>query len=81
MIKISKPEAMGVLLIKPQFEVGRTGTVGGLVKDPQVRQQAINRVIANFISAGCRIVGHIPSPIAGAKKGNVEELVCLYFPS
>ena len=72
---------MGVLLIKPQFEVGREGTVGGLVMDPQIRQNAINRVIAEFTNAGCRIVGHIPSPIAGAKKKNVEELVCLFFPS
>ena len=71
----------GVLLIKPQFEVDRTGTVGGLVKDPKIRQAAIDRVTAEFESAGCRIIGHVASSIAGAKKGNVEELICLHFPT
>ena len=80
MKRIAAPNALGVLLIKPQFEVGRDGTVEGLVKDPKIRQEAIDRVTAEFESAGCRIVGHVRSSIAGAKKGNVEELVCLHFP-
>lgn len=80
MKRIAVPNALGVLLIKPQFEVGRTGTVEGLVKDPKIRQAAIDRVTAEFEVAGCKIVGHVRSSIAGAKKGNVEELVCLHFP-
>ena len=81
MKRIAAPNALGVLLIKPQFEVGKTGTVGGLVKDPKIRQAAIDRVTAEFEAAGCTIVGHVQSSIAGAKKGNIEELVCLHFPS
>ena len=81
MIRIAAPDALGVLLIKPQFEVDRTGTVGGLVKDPKIRQAAIDRVTAEFESAGCKIIGHVASSIAGAKKGNIEELVCLHFPT
>lgn len=81
MKRIAAPNAMGVLLIKPQFEVGRTGTVDGLVKDPKIRQEAIDRVTAEFEAEGCRIIGHVQSSIAGAKKGNVEELVCLHFPA
>ena len=81
MIRIAAPDALGVLLIKPQFEVDRTGTVGGLVKDPRIRQAAIDRVTAEFESAGCKIIGHVASSIAGAKKGNIEELVCLHFPT
>ena len=80
MKRIAEPNALGVLLIKPQFEVGRTGTVDGLVKDPKVRQEAIDRVTARFVAGGCQIVGHVRSSIAGAKKGNVERLVCLHFP-
>lgn len=80
MKRIAAPRALGVLLIKPQFEVGRTGTVDGLVKDPKVRQEAIDRVTGDFEAAGCQIIGHVRSSIAGAKKGNVEELVCLHFP-
>jgi len=81
MLRIAAPDALGVLLIKPQFEVDRTGTVGGLVKDPRIRQAAIDRVTAEFESAGCKIIGHVASSIAGAKKGNIEELVCLHFPT
>ena len=81
MLRIAAPDALGVLLIKPQFEVDRTGTVGGLVKDPRIRQAAIDRVTAEFESAGCQIIGHVASSIAGAKKGNIEELVCLHFPT
>ena len=77
MKRIAAPNALGVLLIKPQFEVGRTGTVDGLVKDPKVRQEAIDRVTAEFVAGGCKIVGHVHSSIAGAKKGNVEELSVL----
>ena len=80
MIRIAAPNALGVLLIKPQFEVGRTDTVGGRVKDPKIRQAAIDRVTEEFESAGCQIIGHVASSIAGAKKGNIEELVCLHFP-
>ena len=79
MKRIAAPNALGVLLIKPQFEVGRTDTVGGLVKDPKIRQEAIDRVSAEFQSAGCQIIGHVASSIAGAKKGNIEELVYLHF--
>ena len=81
MLRIAAPDALGYLLIKPQFEVDRTGTVGGLVKDPRIRQAAIDRVTAEFESAGCKIIGHVASSIAGAKKGNIEELVCLHFPT
>mgnify|MGYP003706094057 FL=1 len=66
MIRIAAPDALGVLLIKPQFEVDRTGTVGGLVKDPRIRQAAIDRVTAEFESAGCRIIGHVASSISAS---------------
>lgn len=81
MLKIARPSGLGVLLIKPQFEVGRSGTVEGLVKDPLIRQAAIDRVIQDFVDAGCEIIGHVESTVPGAKKGNVEELVCVRFPS
>ena len=80
MKRIAAPNALGLLLIKPQFEVGRNDTVDGLVKDPTIRQEAIDRVTTEFEGAGCKIVGHVRSSLAGAKKGNVEELVCLHFP-
>ncbi len=66
-----------VALVKPQFEAGR-GQVGkgGVVRDPEVREQAIVGVIEAAAAMGLACLGRIPSPIAGPA-GNVEELVHL----
>ncbi len=76
--KIAASPATAVLLIKPQFEVGR-GNVGsgGVVRDPAIRQAAIDDVRSAAEHLGWTWNGSIPSPIAGAKKGNIEELVHL----
>ena len=80
MIRIA-PGAQAVLLIKPQFEAG-PGQVsrGGVIKDPEVRFATIHRVTNELREMGCHIHGTLPSPIAGAKKGNVEELIALELP-
>lgn len=64
-----------VALIKPQFEVGK-GEVGkgGIVKDAEKRQAAVDRVKGELESFGLRITGIIESPILG-QKGNVEYLI------
>ena len=68
-----------VTLIKPQFEVGR-GEVGGggIVRDPEKRTQAIEKVNQATVALGLRAAGVIESPIQGAE-GNVEFLA-LYRP-
>ncbi|MBN1570389.1 MAG: TlyA family RNA methyltransferase [Acidobacteria bacterium] len=66
-----------VVLVKPQFEVGK-GEVGkgGIVRDPGKRLEAL-KTVENFSGrAGYRIVGNISSPIAGAE-GNREFLLYL----
>ncbi len=79
--RIAAPGATCVLLIKPQFEAGRAGIgSGGVVRDPEVRAQAIERVLDAAIAQGFTALGTLPSPIAGAKKGNVEELIHLRTP-
>ncbi len=50
---------------------------GGVAKDPAVRQAAIDRICAAATEAGAQVLGTIPSPITGAKKGNLEELLHL----
>jgi 23S rRNA (cytidine1920-2'-O)/16S rRNA (cytidine1409-2'-O)-methyltransferase len=76
--RIAGPKAEAVVLVKPQFEAGPGGLrKGGRVKDDAVRQDAIDQVIAAFTEAGFAVLGTIPSPIAGAKAGNIEELVHL----
>jgi len=64
-----------VILVKPQFEAGR-GHVGkgGIVRDPEAHQLAIDRVADCVRSLGWEVVETIPSPITGAE-GNREFLL------
>lgn len=66
-----------VLLVKPQFEVGK-GKVGkgGIVRDPDARRAVLAEVIAAAAEAGMALKGSVESPITGAK-GNVEFLIHL----
>ena len=70
-----------VVLIKPQFEVGR-GEVGkgGIVRDEQKHKEVVEKVIefAKGLGLSCR--GTIASPITGAE-GNKEFLAYLTAPS
>ena len=66
-----------VVLVKPQFEAGRTQVAkGGVVRDPAVREGAIEGVLAAAGELGLECVARIPSPIPGPA-GNVEELAHL----
>jgi 23S rRNA (cytidine1920-2'-O)/16S rRNA (cytidine1409-2'-O)-methyltransferase len=64
-----------VILVKPQFEAGR-GNVGkgGIVRDPEAHQLAIDRVADCVRSLGWQVVETIPSPITGME-GNREFLL------
>ena len=68
-----------VLLIKPQFEVGK-GQVGsgGVVRDIKVRAEAIERVIETAKGLGYCFVDGADSTLPGPK-GNVEYLVWLSY--
>ena len=63
-----------VILIKPQFEVGR-GEVGkgGIVKDPEKHERVVTEVNNFAESCGLTVIGTIESPIYGAE-GNKEFL-------
>lgn len=65
-----------VLLIKPQFEVGRTAVKGGLVTNPALRIDAIERVLWTAHDNGLGMLGILASPILGTH-GNAEYLVHL----
>ena len=71
---VAAPDADIVLLVKPQFEVGRTAVRGGLVTDPATRADAVARVVWNGWDAGLGMLGIIASPILGTH-GNAEFLV------
>jgi 23S rRNA (cytidine1920-2'-O)/16S rRNA (cytidine1409-2'-O)-methyltransferase len=65
-----------VLLIKPQFEVGRGGIKEGIVRSAGLRADAINGVLWEAWDLGLATAGILPSPIAGSA-GNREFLVWL----
>lgn len=70
---VATPEADFVLLVKPQFEVGRTGVKEGIVRDAGRRADAVAGVLWAAYDLGLLTAGLIPSPIAGTA-GNLEYL-------
>ena len=78
-----RPGANGVeavLLVKPQFEVGRERVgKGGVVRDPLAHRDAVTAVIAAAASLGWQAVGLVGSPITGPA-GNHEYLLWLRDP-
>lgn len=71
------PKANFVLLIKPQFEVGKKSLdASGIVNDHRLRASAIRQVIDEAKAQGLNIQGIIKSPLPGTH-GNIEFLVWL----
>jgi 23S rRNA (cytidine1920-2'-O)/16S rRNA (cytidine1409-2'-O)-methyltransferase len=66
-----------ILLVKPQFEVGK-GQVGkgGIVRDPAKQKHALESIEWFAHGAGFQVAGSMPSPVTGAK-GNKEFLLYL----
>jgi 23S rRNA (cytidine1920-2'-O)/16S rRNA (cytidine1409-2'-O)-methyltransferase len=66
-----------VLLVKPQFEVGRARVgKGGVVRDPAAHVDAITGVVAAAAGLGLAAGGLVASPLTGPA-GNHEYLVWL----
>lgn len=65
-----------ILLIKPQFEVGRTGIREGIVHSAPLRAEAIANVLWAAWDLGLPTAGLISSPLLG-NAGNHEYLVWL----
>ncbi len=74
LVATASEDADFVLLVKPQFEVGRTGVREGIVTNPALREDAVNSVLWNAWDAGLETVGIISSPILGGA-GNHEYVV------
>ena len=74
-VSLLAPRGMFLTLVKPQFEAPREDVgEGGIVRDPEVRQAALEKVRSAFEEAGLHVVGSCESPITG-HKGNVEFLL------
>ncbi|MBI2953902.1 MAG: TlyA family RNA methyltransferase [Chloroflexi bacterium] len=75
--KLVKSGGWIVALVKPQFEAGRAQVgKGGVVRDPMVHRQVLQRVIEQAHAIGLKALGLIPSPLKGPS-GNKEFLLYL----
>ena len=75
------PRADWLLLVKPQFEVGREQVgKGGVVRDDALRQAAADEVRAAAEALGWRFAGQVDSPVPGPK-GNREIFLWLLRPA
>jgi 23S rRNA (cytidine1920-2'-O)/16S rRNA (cytidine1409-2'-O)-methyltransferase len=78
-IQFARPGTRALLLVKPQFEVGK-GQVGrgGIVRDPQLQRQAVARVRDCALALGFRELAEFPCPVLGAE-GNQEFFLAGIF--
>ncbi|OEL21104.1 putative rRNA methyltransferase YqxC [Dichanthelium oligosanthes] len=77
-IKVMKMDSTLITLIKPQFEARRSQVGGGgIVRDPLVHKEVLDRIISGVEEFGFCNKGWIESPIKGAE-GNKEFLACFH---
>ncbi len=77
LVPLLAPQAEAILLVKPQFEVGK-GEVGkgGVVRDARQHRQVLQAVLTAAQTCGLALRAAIPSPLSGPK-GNREFLAHL----
>lgn len=74
---VSRSDADFVLMVKPQFEVGREKLgAGGVVRDPELRKSAVLEVAQSAYDVGLGTMGITASPLPGPA-GNVEYFLWL----
>lgn len=72
LVRVCTVNAQLVLMVKPQFEIGRERLPRtGVVTDPQQRQEAVSNVIATAVDEGLVPRGVAASPLPG-QDGNKE---------
>jgi len=74
---VAAPDADLVVMVKPQFEVGRERLgPGGVVREPALRADAVRGVAASASRTGLGVAGVVASPLPGPS-GNVEYFLWL----
>jgi 23S rRNA (cytidine1920-2'-O)/16S rRNA (cytidine1409-2'-O)-methyltransferase len=78
LLGVCEPDADLVLMVKPQFEVGRESLpAGGVVRDPAMRRQSVLTVASAASELGLGSLGVVASPLPGPA-GNVEYFLWLH---
>lgn len=78
--RFASENARCAALIKPQFELGKKKLgKSGVVTDPKLREKVKTEITSFAESLGFRVVGVIPSAIAGGD-GNIEYLMYFIIP-
>jgi 23S rRNA (cytidine1920-2'-O)/16S rRNA (cytidine1409-2'-O)-methyltransferase len=66
-----------ILMVKPQFEVGKDKVgKGGIVRDPDLRKQAADQIAEFAREQGLKLLDRVESSLAGAD-GNLEIFLLL----
>jgi 23S rRNA (cytidine1920-2'-O)/16S rRNA (cytidine1409-2'-O)-methyltransferase len=77
LVAVSKVDTDFLIMVKPQFEVGREKLgAGGVVRDPQLRRSAVMEVATSAQEMGLGTLGVVASPLPGPS-GNVEYFLWL----
>ncbi len=76
LVGCAAPDADFVVMVKPQFEVGKDQIGGGVVRDPGLRAQAVAAVADAAAQCGLGVAGVTASPLPGPS-GNVEYFLWL----
>jgi 23S rRNA (cytidine1920-2'-O)/16S rRNA (cytidine1409-2'-O)-methyltransferase len=77
LVGVARPNADLVLMVKPQFEVGRERVgAGGVVRDNETRADAVRSVAASAGELGYGVRAVVASPLPGPA-GNVEYFLWL----
>jgi 23S rRNA (cytidine1920-2'-O)/16S rRNA (cytidine1409-2'-O)-methyltransferase len=71
---VATADADLLLMVKPQFEVGKAAVGNGVVRDPQLRASAVASVANAMQSLGFGVRDVVASPLPGPS-GNVEYFV------
>lgn len=74
LMAITTPDADLLLMVKPQFEVGRDAVGDGVVREQSLRIQSVRTVALALQEAGAGVLGVVASPLPGPS-GNVEYFV------
>ena len=77
LIEVAKEDADFLVMVKPQFEVGKEKLgAGGVVRDSTLRKEAVADVADAAFSLGLGCLGVVASPLPGPS-GNVEYFLWL----